>query len=198
MRTTFTLALVATAGVAVNARPTYVARIPNGDGVSGVAALGHTDPEGGGARNDFGTDFASAGESWTTEFCQQDSDGDGQTNGQELGDPCCEWVQDSNAVVRWSDGLSHPGDSSSTSDESLWASITCGTSTTNSTTTSSGSSTGTVDAGTPTTDATTPTTDATSSASGGATASSTSAASAVTPAMFSAVGVVAAIATFFL
>ncbi|KAG1712793.1 hypothetical protein DVH05_000528 [Phytophthora capsici] len=201
-RATLSIALVATAAVIVNARPTYVARLPNGDNVSGVAALGHVDPAGGGANNQFGLDFASAGEEWTTEFCQMDSDGDGQTNGQELGDPCCEWVQDSNAVVQWTEGVSHPGDSSSTSDESLWASVTCGSSTSNSTTTTgSGSSTGTVDAGTPTTDntdAATSSSAAATSAPSNAAGSSSSAASAVTPAMYSAVGVAAAIAAFFM
>ncbi|KAG7388369.1 hypothetical protein PHYBOEH_007879 [Phytophthora boehmeriae] len=200
MRTTLSLALVAAAVVSVDARPTYVARIPNGANVPDVAALGHVDPAGGGANNDFGLDFASAGESWTKEFCEKDSDGDGQTNGQELGDPCCEWVQDSNAVVEWTTGVSHPGDASLTSDESLWANIQCGSS--NSSTTAgstAGSSTGTVDAGTPTTSDT----DATSSASGGATASSasassSSAASSVSSGVYSAVGVMAAVATYFL
>ncbi|KAF4320333.1 hypothetical protein BBO99_00000463 [Phytophthora kernoviae] len=196
MHTTFSLALVAAAVVLVDAKPTYVARIPNGANVPDVAALGHVDPAGGGANNDFGLDFESAGESWTTEFCQKDSDGDGQTNGQELGDPCCQWVQDSNAVLEWTTGVSHPGDASKTSDESLWASITCGSSnsTTASSTAGSSSSTGTTDAGTPTTTDT----DATTSSSGGATASSSSAASAVTPGVYSAVGVVAVVATFFL
>ncbi|EEY58914.1 uncharacterized protein PITG_11916 [Phytophthora infestans T30-4] len=201
-RATFSIAVVATAIAVANARPTYVARLPNGDNVSGVAALGHTNPDGGGANNDFGLDFASAGESWTTEFCQQDSDGDGQTNGQELGDPCCEWAQDSNAVVRWSEGISHPGDSSSTSDESLWADVTCGSSTSNSTstTTGSGSSASTVDAGSPTTtdaDATTSGSTTAAASSDAAASSSSSAASAVTPAMYSAVGVAATIVAFF-
>ena len=29
---------------------------------------------------------------WTAELCQLDSDQDGQSNGVELGDPCCEWT----------------------------------------------------------------------------------------------------------
>jgi hypothetical protein len=194
-RTTLSIAVLATAAAVVTARPTYVARLPNGDNVSGVAALGHVDPSGGGANNDFGLDFESAGESWTTEFCQQDSDGDGQTNGQELGDPCCEWVQDSNAVVQWTDGVSHPGDASSTSDESLWGDVTCGSSTSNSTSTTAsstaGSSASIVEAGSTTSEA-----DATTSASGGAASSSSSAASSIAPAVFSAVGVAAAIAAF--
>ncbi len=28
---------------------------------------------------------------WTKELCVMDSDEDGATNGEELGDPCCEW-----------------------------------------------------------------------------------------------------------
>lgn len=33
--------------------------------------------------------FAAAGHVWTKELCQADSDGDGATNGAELGDPNC-------------------------------------------------------------------------------------------------------------
>lgn len=36
-------------------------------------------------------DFKAAGEKWTKELCEKDSDGDGFTNGQELGDPTCTW-----------------------------------------------------------------------------------------------------------
>ncbi|KAG2774078.1 hypothetical protein JG687_00009174 [Phytophthora cactorum] len=209
-RATFSLALVATAAAVVNARPTYVALLPNGDNVPGVAALGHVNPAGGGANNDFGHDFASAGKSWTKEFCEKDSDGDGQTNGQELGDPCCEWVESSNAVVQWKEGLSHPGNATSKSDPSLWADVSCGSGT-NSTSTSTtagsttGSGTGTVEAGSttaPSTDASTPATDSASSTSSAASASaassSSSAASAVAPELYSAVGVVAAVAAFFM
>ncbi|KAH8044602.1 hypothetical protein JL721_12813 [Aureococcus anophagefferens] len=46
---------------------------------------------GGGARNSFGDDFAAAGFAWTPWLCEADSDGDGQSNGFELGDPCCCW-----------------------------------------------------------------------------------------------------------
>lgn len=28
---------------------------------------------------------------WTKDLCQKDSDGDGVSNGEELGDPNCEW-----------------------------------------------------------------------------------------------------------
>lgn len=52
---------------------------------------------------------------WTKEFCQTDSDGDGQTNGFELGDPCCLWTQGDDSALRLTQ-LSHPGDASQTSD----------------------------------------------------------------------------------
>jgi hypothetical protein len=38
-------------------------------------------------------DFDEAGYKWTPELCRKDSDGDGFTNGQELGDPDCTWVK---------------------------------------------------------------------------------------------------------
>ena len=41
--------------------------------------------------NAFGVDFMLAGYEWTAELCLKDSDGDGLTNGEELGDPCCVW-----------------------------------------------------------------------------------------------------------
>ncbi|XP_062566816.1 tyramine beta-hydroxylase-like [Saccostrea cucullata] len=54
----------------------------------------------------FGKDFDAAGKKWTQELCRKDSDGDGKTNGEELGDPNCVWrenaIPDKNAI-------SHPG-----------------------------------------------------------------------------------------
>uniref|UniRef100_K3X0X0 Temptin Cys/Cys disulfide domain-containing protein n=1 Tax=Globisporangium ultimum (strain ATCC 200006 / CBS 805.95 / DAOM BR144) TaxID=431595 RepID=K3X0X0_GLOUD len=109
----------------VAAKPEFVARLPNGASVPGVEALGHVNPEGDGARNQFGKDFDKAGRKWTKALCAMDSDGDGQTNGQELGDPCCEWSTTGTASVRWTEGVSHPGLSSKKSDPSLWAAIDC-------------------------------------------------------------------------
>jgi dopamine beta-monooxygenase len=37
-------------------------------------------------------DFAAAGHMWTAALCAKDSDGDGATNGVELGDPTCVWT----------------------------------------------------------------------------------------------------------
>ncbi|KAJ1638866.1 hypothetical protein T492DRAFT_577722, partial [Pavlovales sp. CCMP2436] len=81
-------------------------RIPNGRNVPGAQGVGHTSTGGGGSRNAFGSDFQSAGETWTTALCQKDSDGDGRSNGEELGDPSCKWkVGDTPS----SSSVSHPG-----------------------------------------------------------------------------------------
>lgn len=49
---------------------------------------------------------------WNAAICGADPDGDGQTNGQELGDPECVWT--GGAAARTSD-ISKPGDGASTS-----------------------------------------------------------------------------------
>ena len=50
--------------------------------------LGHSTCAGGGALNAFGVDFVAHTFEWQS-VCGLDSDGDGDTNGEELGDPCC-------------------------------------------------------------------------------------------------------------
>ena len=45
---------------------------------------------------------------WTRELCGMDSDGDGLTNGQELGDPYCTWTPEAKNPD-YKTGLSHPG-----------------------------------------------------------------------------------------
>ena len=45
---------------------------------------------------------------WTIELCNKDSDGDGKTNGQELGDPNCVWVE--GGIPEIVNDLSHPGE----------------------------------------------------------------------------------------
>ncbi|KAF0738687.1 hypothetical protein DYB37_009699 [Aphanomyces astaci] len=116
------LVVVALATTGVLCRPQYAALIPNGDNVDGYPAVGHTNDAGGGDRNAFGKDFSSAG-SWTVALCKLDSDGDGLTNGQELGDPCCVWVKGTtpNQTV----ALSNPGLTGSTRDRALATSVTC-------------------------------------------------------------------------
>ena len=44
---------------------------------------------------------------WDGCLCREDSDGDGRTNGEELGDPNCVWTEgDLPEIV---DGITHPG-----------------------------------------------------------------------------------------
>ncbi|GMF13557.1 unnamed protein product [Phytophthora lilii] len=121
------LALAAQFAKEAEASRSYVSKLPNGAIVPGAAAIGHTDGTGSSsATNSFGDAFADADYTWTKTLCMADSDGDGQTNGQELGDPCCEWVKTTNPVLRWTTGVSNPGDATKKADPSLWANVQCG------------------------------------------------------------------------
>jgi hypothetical protein len=76
-------------------RPWRPGQIPNGDKFS--CSNCHINPNGGGARNNFGKAveaLVSPGSSqdfWVSGLAALDSDGDGVTNGQELGDPNGTW-----------------------------------------------------------------------------------------------------------
>ena len=70
----------------------YRGSIPNGynvfhpcKGNTKWNGVGHKVYTGGGARNPFGADFGTMGKKWTKALCQKDSDGDGKSNGEELG-----------------------------------------------------------------------------------------------------------------
>ena len=97
--------------ITVSAYRKYRSQIPNGSNVPNVRALGHVKRGGGGARNPFGEDFSDNDGDWQA-LCKLDSDGDGLTNGQELGDPCCQWTEQKPTSLI-TDGLSHPGEASS-------------------------------------------------------------------------------------
>ncbi|OWF47545.1 dopamine beta-hydroxylase-like [Mizuhopecten yessoensis] len=73
-------------------------RIPNGDKVQDPCnrndiwkGVGHQNKLGGGLTNPFGQAFKNNNFVWDKSFCMLDSDGDGATNGRELGDPLCIW-----------------------------------------------------------------------------------------------------------
>lgn len=51
-------------------------------------------------------DFSESGHRWVTAFCRMDSDGDGRTNGQELGDPECVWTPGATPQMN---ATGHPG-----------------------------------------------------------------------------------------
>ncbi|KAJ0394576.1 hypothetical protein ATCC90586_007069 [Pythium insidiosum] len=108
-----------------DAKRQFLVLIPNSGNVPGVEAIGHKNVHGSdGNLNQFGTDFAGAGRKWSTTFCYKDSDGDGQYNGAELGDPCCEWVQKTNERVAY-DTVTDPGVSAKMNDPKLWTNYTC-------------------------------------------------------------------------
>uniref|UniRef100_A0A2C9L4J3 Temptin Cys/Cys disulfide domain-containing protein n=1 Tax=Biomphalaria glabrata TaxID=6526 RepID=A0A2C9L4J3_BIOGL len=75
--------------------PRFRNLIPNGDQVIFLngpwPGVGHTNRGGGGELNPFGVDFRNNNFQWTRELCLRDSDGDGRSNGRELGDPNCVW-----------------------------------------------------------------------------------------------------------
>ncbi|KAH9503101.1 hypothetical protein Btru_069960 [Bulinus truncatus] len=92
----------------------YQQRIPNGDAVPHPCkpnniweGVGHFIDQGTGYRNPFGLDFEKEGHVWTEALCRKDSDGDGMTNGQELGDPNCFWKE--NAFPSRMTNITHPG-----------------------------------------------------------------------------------------
>ena len=93
VRVSLSLAAVASLlASSASARPEYVDGVPN-------VSCGecHVSAGGGGPRNAFGEDVEKTmpftgpdTETWAKLFCV-DSDGDGETNGQELADPCGVW-----------------------------------------------------------------------------------------------------------
>lgn len=92
--------------------PQYNNNIPNGNMIPPSAIeLGHP----GGSTHQY-TSFAnvyvSNGRKWTKSLCMTDSDGDGQSNGLEIGDPCCLWVVGSSP--QFTTDLSNPNSASST------------------------------------------------------------------------------------
>jgi hypothetical protein len=55
--------------------------------------------------------YRNQGYTYTKTFCQTDTDGDGQSNGLEMGDPCCVWTV--GAIPALTTGLSDPNDPNS-------------------------------------------------------------------------------------
>ena len=102
----------------MNAHPHYTLYVPNGNNVfyggQLVAAIGHHRHSGHGERNIFGRDFQLHGFRWTEDFCQLDSDGDGRSNGEELGDPFCVWSR--GRTPYRSSQITHPGLADSVAD----------------------------------------------------------------------------------
>jgi dopamine beta-monooxygenase len=93
----------------------FQSQIPNGGSVMRAGepwpGVGHASSSGGGTLNPFGAAWRAAA-NWSRALCEADSDGDGFTNGQELGDPGCVWSAGETAA-RTTD-ISHPGFADST------------------------------------------------------------------------------------
>ncbi len=105
------------------ARPNFVRTVPTPFSCDTC----HDDPNMRQWRNGFGIDYATRRAIWATDddpgLCDLDSDGDGIRNGDELGDPDCNWRPndrlpnvdatnpgDSRDPNRCGDGVLHPGE----------------------------------------------------------------------------------------
>ena len=92
----------------VSALPEFQSRVPNGNRVPGYQRLGHVVEDlSSNVLGPFGQAFRAAGFQWTVDLCQADSDGDGFTNGFELGDPSCVWT--TGQTPQRTTSLTHPG-----------------------------------------------------------------------------------------
>ncbi|XP_052254860.1 temptin-like isoform X1 [Dreissena polymorpha] len=98
---------------AAYAHPFYRDGFPNGYSIPNPCgggiweAVGHYDPHHHTInKNRYGLAFSAAGHTWTHALCMADSDGDGKTNGAELGDPTCVWVR---GGVPTGHATGHPG-----------------------------------------------------------------------------------------
>ena len=108
------LAIVAIGWGQADARPFRVSQLPNGSAL-GCASC-HVDPAGGGPLTSFGRDInnnyltqsgRSGNVQWNAMLAMLDSDGDGVSNGRELGDP------DGDGTVDSSIQVTNPGDPNS-------------------------------------------------------------------------------------
>lgn len=103
---TLVAASVLTLPAVAAAEGSYADAIPNGGGCDTCHTASMPDV------NDFGADMGTGTPDWSA-LWNLDSDGDGQTNGEELGDPCGDWTV--GATPARETDISNPGDANDTS-----------------------------------------------------------------------------------
>ncbi len=130
MKSVLPFALLAAVSLPAQARSQYIADVPNGGTFRCLSC--HERSGGGEGWNDFGKalliegganpdanpsdqnqgyDLAFRPADFWLDVCVDDSDGDGATNGEELGDPDCVWASgDANPAA----DVGNPGDAAST------------------------------------------------------------------------------------
>ncbi|XP_076101418.1 temptin-like [Mytilus galloprovincialis] len=105
--------IITIAGV-ISAHSTYRDKIPNGHSVPNSCGtsqywntVGHLNPfHHTQLKNIFGNGFRANGHVWNEPFCKMDSDKDGKSNGEELGDPNCTWQPGQTPAGH---AIGHPG-----------------------------------------------------------------------------------------
>ena len=103
-----------------SASETLMLGLPVGGQYDCTSCHNATNPQSGGDLNAFGLDFqASSGQAWSLSLANLDSDGDGCTNGAELGDINGNGILDQGVDVHMLTNPGVPGDCSSAGTEDM-------------------------------------------------------------------------------
>merc|ERR1711871_260865 len=95
--------------IAVQSYNSYLSDFPNGNALGIGKSIGHVNS--GSTKTNFGN-LKRTQRTWGSTWCNADSDGDGYTNGEELGDPCCVWSSGNTPTFTGSSYIANPSSSS--------------------------------------------------------------------------------------